>query len=443
MSVISWDWKGLLEGEYLRQIASDMASFSSWQPYEWLQVDQSYILKLPGKAYLFDLDPFIATAIPLKELPKQAHAPINFPGPRRGTIESIQIQGEKALILLTQSEPTPKGWLLRLCARIPNLVWIDESLHSLKESHFQFALDNLQPAPAKPLSQEVQSGFYEQWKERKEALEIERKKEAIRKHFENEFHQLDTRLKKLQNSLERAPDPQALKDEAQLLQAYHHHFTEADSIQVWDWIHEQEIILKKPAGNIQEHISGLFQKAKGYEKHQIVLSEQIRSIKTKQTQQLQAVDYNLLHLILPQDKSIPKSTKIAEPLLKGLRRFEYKGALFLVGKTSKDNMTLSFKIAHGNDLWLHVADHPGSHVVIKALKEDVNLQSPQILEIGSLLAHHFSSARKLLEVDVTWAQAKWVKKIPGAKTGTVGLVQSYHTYSRQNPELLAQILALA
>ena len=42
------------------------------------------------------------------------------------------------------------------------------------------------------------------------------------------------------------------------------------------------------------------------------------------------------------------------------------GFEILVGKRSKDNDYLTFRIARSLDTWLHAADYPGSHVVIRA-----------------------------------------------------------------------------
>ncbi len=44
------------------------------------------------------------------------------------------------------------------------------------------------------------------------------------------------------------------------------------------------------------------------------------------------------------------------------------GLRIWVGKKAKDNDTLTFKLAHGSDFWLHVHGYPGSHVIIKINK---------------------------------------------------------------------------
>ncbi|MCV4614773.1 hypothetical protein OFM04_33265, partial [Escherichia coli] len=50
----------------------------------------------------------------------------------------------------------------------------------------------------------------------------------------------------------------------------------------------------------------------------------------------------------------------------GCRRFlSSDGFEILVGKKDKDNDFLTFRIATSRDIWLHAADYPGSHVVIR------------------------------------------------------------------------------
>lgn len=451
MSIVNWNWQGLLQGSYLAQIASDMAAYICEETFVWQKKGSYYWLQTKARCYLLDLDPFIATIVP-REASQEIHeafsdSPVNFignfPGPRKGKIEAIYTQEDSSLVLITQSHPCYQGYLIRLGARVPNIVWIDENVHPLNESRFEFSLKHLDSVSASPLSSDQLTQIDLNWQKRRQELENARQIEQIHKYFDKEISALDNRLEKLNKSLERAPKPDELKEEALLYQAYGWDFEKSETLQVWDWKNEREVCLKKPQIPLQDYIHSLFHKAKGYEKHLIILKSQIESLQSKKIGLLKQLESCLTSLTLPKPKTDPKSKVESNPLLKGVRQFEYLGALFLVGKSSEDNMKLSFKIACGNDLWLHVQDFPGSHVVVKKLKPETLLTSPQILEIGALLAHHFSSARQQSEVDVTWTLAKWVKKIPGAKSGTVGLQEAHRLPSRQNPALLAHVLALS
>ncbi|MCI2031757.1 NFACT RNA binding domain-containing protein, partial [Limosilactobacillus sp.] len=64
------------------------------------------------------------------------------------------------------------------------------------------------------------------------------------------------------------------------------------------------------------------------------------------------------------------------------------GTTVLVGKNNLQNDRLSFKIANKNDIWLHVKDIPGSHVIIR----DGDPDDQTLLEAAQLAAY-FSKGR--------------------------------------------------
>lgn len=430
-----------LKGDTLLEIAQDMALHIKGKSYQWKvhsQDKSKIILETPQKSYLFDLDPLFGCAFPLINSFSKGdyQPPFDWPGPVKGTLLDIVTQSENELILITEEKPLVKGWLIRLSSRLPNIVWMDERAYPLKESRYPFAFSSFKRADPRA---SVKDWEY-LWLKQKQEIQIKEKKELIQKHFQKELQSIDARLKKLEKSKSQMPNLGSLRHEAQLLQAYGESFQNETSISVWDWINEKEVKLTRPEENIHSYIKGLFQKAKGLEAHLHTLDNQIEVLKRKKPELLKEMEKALSSLSLPPSKiSLPQAKK--EDALKGIRQFQWLGALFLVGKSSEDNMRLSFHIAHGNDLWLHVKDYPGSHVVVKKALPETVLDTPQILQAAALLAHHYSSARKLSEVHVSWTWAKWVKKLPGAKTGTVGLQESKNWLSRQNGELLAQLIA--
>ena len=100
------------------------------------------------------------------------------------------------------------------------------------------------------------------------------------------------------------------------------------------------------------------------------------------------------------------------------------GFEILVGKRSKDNDYLTFRIAKSLDTWLHAADYPGSHVIIRNpnRKEIPN----QTLIEAAQLAAFYSKAKKESKVGVHYTQKKFVNKPKGAAAGLVRL-QSFKT----------------
>lgn len=90
------------------------------------------------------------------------------------------------------------------------------------------------------------------------------------------------------------------------------------------------------------------------------------------------------------------------------------GTVVLVGKNNLQNDRLSFKTANKNEIWLHVKDIPGSHVVIR----DTNPSDETILEAAQLAAY-FSKGRDSDNVPVDYLPAKRLRKPNGAKPGFV------------------------
>ena len=118
----------------------------------------------------------------------------------------------------------------------------------------------------------------------------------------------------------------------------------------------------------------------------------------------------------------PKAGKNAKKQSKALPPIEYtssEGLRILVGRSNAQNDRLSLKIAKGGDLWLHVHEMPGSHVVLCAQNGEPGERS---IEEAAMLAAWHSKARGAAAVDYTPTKA--LKKPPGAPPGKV----IYHTY---------------
>lgn len=112
-----------------------------------------------------------------------------------------------------------------------------------------------------------------------------------------------------------------------------------------------------------------------------------------------------------------------------------EGMQILVGKTSKDNDTLTLKIARNDDFWLHVAGYAGSHVVLRNSQKLAKPTSQSLLEAAQLAAY-FSQARNAPKIEVHYTQKKFVSKPKGAKPGLVRL-KEYKSIS-VHPQLMEE-----
>ena len=116
-----------------------------------------------------------------------------------------------------------------------------------------------------------------------------------------------------------------------------------------------------------------------------------------------------------------------------------RGSEIRVGRSARDNDALTFRHARGNDLWLHTAEAPGSHVVLCGAGRGE--PDPEEVLDAAHLAVHFSPLRGAARADVHVAQRKLVHKPRGAKPGLVTLSGGRNLRLRVQPERLARLLA--
>ncbi len=114
------------------------------------------------------------------------------------------------------------------------------------------------------------------------------------------------------------------------------------------------------------------------------------------------------------------------------------GAEVRVGRNARDNDELTLRHARGNDLWLHTADVPGSHVVLR-IERGGEASQEDILDAATL-AVHFSPARGRERVPVHVVPRKHVSKPKGAKPGLVQLAGGRSLTVRLDAERLERLL---
>lgn len=102
-------------------------------------------------------------------------------------------------------------------------------------------------------------------------------------------------------------------------------------------------------------------------------------------------------------------------------RLENGEDLIYIGLNARGNRHVTFKIAAPADLWFHVHEIPGAHVILKtAGKETVPADSS--VEIAASLAAWFSRAKNSGKVQVDYTEKKNVRSIPGSAIAHVTYV---------------------
>ena len=136
----------------------------------------------------------------------------------------------------------------------------------------------------------------------------------------------------------------------------------------------------------------------------------------------------------------PKSGREKEKVARlPYRIFQGKcGAEIRVGRSARDNDALSIHHCRGNDLWLHTADSPGSHVVI-SLAGRKDAEEEDLLD-AACLALYFSPQRGASKANIHIARGKEVHKPRGAKPGLVTLSGGRTMHLRRDERRLERLL---
>jgi predicted ribosome quality control (RQC) complex YloA/Tae2 family protein len=104
------------------------------------------------------------------------------------------------------------------------------------------------------------------------------------------------------------------------------------------------------------------------------------------------------------------------------RTIEIDGFAVLVGRSDEENDVLTFEVAEPDDVWMHVAGHSGSHVVVRYPERLPALPEP-VLRRAAELAAWFSKGRAARRVEVHVCRAGDVSKPRGFPPGKVLLAR--------------------
>ena len=268
----------------------------------------------------------------------------------------------------------------------------------------------------------------------------------LRKGREKTLHEIDAKLKRAIKSRERhrdglikqlkeceAAEIFRLKGEAILTHIYEIP-KRAEKINITDWEgNNLEIALDpdlSPSRNAEKYFKR-YRKAKGSpDEIKSNLDAINSSIKELQEQHALLDSINdpekfnesvkdLTEWLSPSDKKTIKPRKKNVPDLPPFLSINYEGINILVGLSARGNRHVTFKLARPEDIWLHVHEMPGAHVIIKGVKRsELESDKRNILEYAASLAAGHSSGRESNSVPIDYTERKYIRSVPG----TVALV---------------------
>jgi predicted ribosome quality control (RQC) complex YloA/Tae2 family protein len=107
----------------------------------------------------------------------------------------------------------------------------------------------------------------------------------------------------------------------------------------------------------------------------------------------------------------------------GIKIDEYPFGDYIVyiGRNSKSNDYLTFNIADQTDLWFHVKNYPGTHVILKL---NNNYPNSDIIGFAASLAKKHSKGNNVDNVKVVYTEVSNVYKTEDMKPGQVDVDKS-------------------
>ena len=401
----------------------------------------------------------------LKELEKASAAQPSFVSILRkrlahAIVESIEkIESERVIKfkLAARSELGDREQftlVIQLTGRSSNLFLLDERdfiLDSLRETHGNGQIiattyshptrkvkvdENLRDPFPRGEYQTLSQALDEHYRERDSLEKFRARAKAAKNSIARDLKKKLRLRKALHRDLDNHGDPEKWKHFGDVLLAnVSTAKRQGESVLVVDYFDENNPTIEIPADendSITKTAEKYFKRytkarnakkeiAKRLEK----LSSEIETLEEKKTRLLEAIDVGDSDKIdsfigIKRKSDSGKDSKKKEVSFSGAKKYvSSDGFEILVGKRSKDNDYLTFRIAKSLDTWLHAADYPGSHVVVRNPNRK-EIPQKTLFEAAQLAAF-YSKAKKEAKVGVHYTQKKFVNKPKGAAPGLVSL----------------------
>ncbi|MCQ2978495.1 MAG: NFACT family protein [Clostridia bacterium] len=142
-------------------------------------------------------------------------------------------------------------------------------------------------------------------------------------------------------------------------------------------------------------------------------------------------------LLILKGKNKLKGTSKKEKELSVPHKFvSSDGYEIYVGKNNLQNDEITFKVGKDSDVWLHVQDIPGSHVIIKTNGTGLDGIPDNTLLEAAYLGVYFSKGRESTKVAIDYVERRYVKKPSGSKPGFVIFVNNKTLFITPDKEIL-------
>lgn len=214
-----------------------------------------------------------------------------------------------------------------------------------------------------------------------------------------------------------------------------------EKVELFDFYQDQNLVVKlRPELNPQQNAERYYKKQKKLKSRVKHLEIQIERLEEEKSA-FDEVDLAFQELPDPAGlkltergfdyeplKNLQAFSKRWTPLLKAGKprlvdkkhpflEFRKSGYAIFVGKNARQNDRLTFQFSKKNDLWMHVRDAQGSHVIIR--NSSSQTVPKDVIEYAASLAALYSKRKREQLVPVQYAERKYIRKVRNGHPGQV------------------------
>jgi predicted ribosome quality control (RQC) complex YloA/Tae2 family protein len=258
--------------------------------------------------------------------------------------------------------------------------------------------------------------------------QLKQQSKDVIKFIDHKIDKLSDKIDKLSTDLSKTRDLEGIRKKGELIIANLHQMKKGDkSLTCHDYYEDKEITIpldetKTPVQNSEKYFKQ-YKKRKASIPHlekQIKLAKKERSyfenlqhqIKHATTKDVDEIKEELIHYKYMKSSKQKKKMKSKPNFEKFI---DDDGVEILVGKNNLQNDYITNKLAKYNEVWFHVKDAPGSHVLVRKAFP----LSETTIRTAAMLASYFSSLRDSSSVPVDYCEARYLKKIKGKMNSNV------------------------
>lgn len=285
--------------------------------------------------------------------------------------------------------------------------------------------------------------------EKEEKVRIKQQTGDLYKVVKQELHRNQSKLPKLRDSMNEALDCEKYREFGDLLFAHMGSIAREPLVSLPSFSDDTTVTIPIDMRyDIKQNANKYYQKYHKAKRAQEYLQEQIarceKEIRYFEAMQIQLEQASIAdaqeireelirqHYMKENKGRSRKKKPAAQPHYECFRFHEWK---IYVGKNNLQNDYVTWKLARKEDLWLHVKDLHGAHVIITGGAPD-----EQLLRDAAMLAAWYSSGRYSSSVPVNYCPVKQLKKIPKTKGSFVSMNHYKTIYIDPDPKRIQQLM---